>query len=110
MNNKELLGDQTNIEILRLLQKDPRMSISELARQIKMSNPAAERARCSIRGEWHHRRLPIGARPQRNWLCGDRLRQSTARRRANFLKSLSWRGKFLKLRNVTALRERIVSS
>ena len=42
MNHKDLIGDHKNLEILRLLQKDPRMSISELARQIGMSNPAAK--------------------------------------------------------------------
>ena len=42
MNCKDLLADETNIEILRLLQKDPRISISKLARQIRMSNPAAK--------------------------------------------------------------------
>src|SRR6266567_5213114 len=42
MNHKDLIGDHKTLEILRLLQKDPRMSISELARQIGMSNPAAK--------------------------------------------------------------------
>jgi len=42
MDHKDLIGDHKNLEILRLLQKDPRMSISELARQIGMSNPAAK--------------------------------------------------------------------
>jgi Lrp/AsnC family leucine-responsive transcriptional regulator len=42
MNYKSLLADQINIKILRLLQEDPRMSISQLARQIKMSNPATK--------------------------------------------------------------------
>ena len=42
MTNKGFLTDQTNIKILHLLQKNPRMSISELARLIKMSNPAAK--------------------------------------------------------------------
>jgi Lrp/AsnC family leucine-responsive transcriptional regulator len=42
MNCKDFLADQINIKILRLLQEDPRMSISQLARQIKMSNPAAK--------------------------------------------------------------------
>ena len=42
MNYKELSADRTNIEILRLLQKNPRMSIAELARKIGMSNPAAK--------------------------------------------------------------------
>src|SRR5258708_26289726 len=42
MNYKSLLVDKINIKILRLLQEDPRMSISQLARQIKMSNPATK--------------------------------------------------------------------
>jgi len=42
VNYEQLLTDQLNIKILRLLQEDPRMSISQLARQIKMSNPAAK--------------------------------------------------------------------
>src|SRR5437764_11670897 len=42
VNIKEILDERTNIEILRLLQKNPRMSIAELARKIGMSNPAAK--------------------------------------------------------------------
>lgn len=42
MNNKGLLGDRKNIELLRLLQKDPRASISDLARRVGMSNPAVK--------------------------------------------------------------------
>lgn len=42
MNYKELSADRTNIKILRLLQKNPRISIAELARKIGMSNPAAK--------------------------------------------------------------------
>jgi Lrp/AsnC family leucine-responsive transcriptional regulator len=42
MNSKELSGDPKNIEIVRLLQKNPRISIAELARKIGMSNPAAK--------------------------------------------------------------------
>jgi len=42
MNHKDLISDLKNLEILRLLQKDPRMPISALARQIGMSNPAAK--------------------------------------------------------------------
>ncbi len=42
MNLNDLMADNKNIAILRLLQKDPRISISELARQIGMSNPAAK--------------------------------------------------------------------
>lgn len=36
----ELLRDGRNIELLRLLSADPRMSVSELARRIAMSAPA----------------------------------------------------------------------
>src|SRR5919108_5769075 len=36
------MKDHKNIEILKLLQRNPRMSIAELARKIKMSNPAAK--------------------------------------------------------------------
>jgi Lrp/AsnC family leucine-responsive transcriptional regulator len=36
----ELLRDSRNVELLRLLSVDPRMSISELARRIEMSAPA----------------------------------------------------------------------
>src|SRR5438034_497854 len=42
MNNKVIASDSKNIEIVRLLQKNPRMSIAELARKIGMSNPAAK--------------------------------------------------------------------
>lgn len=42
MNIKEILRDNKNIEILKLLQRNPRMSIAELARKIRMSNPAAK--------------------------------------------------------------------
>ncbi len=42
MNNKVIAADSKNIEIVRLLQKNPRMSIAELARKIGMSNPAAK--------------------------------------------------------------------
>jgi len=42
MNYKHLISDPKNLEILRLLLKNPRMSISALARQIGMSNPAAK--------------------------------------------------------------------
>src|SRR5207249_6930133 len=42
VNIKEILEDHKNIEILKLLQKNPRMSIAELARKIGMSNPAAK--------------------------------------------------------------------
>jgi len=36
------MDDDKNLAILQLLQEDPRMPISELARQIGMSNPAAK--------------------------------------------------------------------
>jgi Lrp/AsnC family leucine-responsive transcriptional regulator len=36
----EPLRDETNLALLRLLREDPRMSVSELARQVKMSAPA----------------------------------------------------------------------
>ena len=36
----ELLRDETNVALLHLLRDDPRLSISELARQVKMSAPA----------------------------------------------------------------------
>ncbi len=42
MNNKVLLADHKNLELLRLLQKKPRAPISELARKIGMSNPAVK--------------------------------------------------------------------
>src|SRR5881227_1047250 len=42
VNIKDILRDNKNIEILKLLQRNPRMSIAELARKIKMSNPAAK--------------------------------------------------------------------
>lgn len=42
MNNRGLLQDQKNLELLRLLQKRPRAPFSELARQIGMSNPAVK--------------------------------------------------------------------
>jgi Lrp/AsnC family transcriptional regulator, leucine-responsive regulatory protein len=42
MNNRGLLQDQKNLELLRLLQKRPRVPISELARKIGMSNPAVK--------------------------------------------------------------------
>src|SRR5262249_60454392 len=42
MNNRGLLGDRKNIELLRLLQKNPRASISDLARRVGMSNPAVK--------------------------------------------------------------------
>src|SRR5258708_39763408 len=36
----EPLGDETNVGLLRLLRDDPRLSVSELARRVKMSAPA----------------------------------------------------------------------
>ena len=46
MNINDILKDKRNIAILKLLQRNPRMSIAELARKIRMSNPAArERVR-----------------------------------------------------------------
>jgi Lrp/AsnC family leucine-responsive transcriptional regulator len=36
----EPLRDETNIALLRLLREDPRLSVSELARRVKMSAPA----------------------------------------------------------------------
>jgi Lrp/AsnC family transcriptional regulator, leucine-responsive regulatory protein len=42
MNNKGLLADTKNVELLRLLQKRPRASIADLARKIGMSNPAVK--------------------------------------------------------------------
>jgi len=42
MNNRGLLGDPTNLELLRLLQNNPRTSISDLARRVRMSNPAVK--------------------------------------------------------------------
>jgi Lrp/AsnC family leucine-responsive transcriptional regulator len=37
-----LLGDDKNIDLLSLLQSDPRMSISELSRRVKLSAPAVK--------------------------------------------------------------------
>lgn len=42
MNNGGILADGKNLELLRLLQKNPRAPISELARRIGMSNPAVK--------------------------------------------------------------------
>jgi Lrp/AsnC family leucine-responsive transcriptional regulator len=36
----DALRDETNIALLRLLRDDPRLSVSELARRVKMSAPA----------------------------------------------------------------------
>ena len=42
MNNKGLLADDKNLTLLRLLEKNPRTPISQLARRIGMSNPAVK--------------------------------------------------------------------
>ena len=42
MKNGGLLNDSKNIELLRLLEKNPRAPISQLARRIGMSNPAVK--------------------------------------------------------------------
>src|SRR5262249_39204326 len=42
MNNKGLLADDKNLILLRLLEKNPRTAISQLARRIGMSNPAVK--------------------------------------------------------------------
>lgn len=42
MNNKGLLADDKNLILLRLLEKNPRAPISQLARRIGMSNPAVK--------------------------------------------------------------------
>src|SRR5215472_4544975 len=42
MNNKGLLADHKNLTLLRLLEKNPRTPISQLARRIGMSNPAVK--------------------------------------------------------------------
>jgi len=42
MNNKDLLSDHKNVSLLRLLEKNPRAPISQLARRIGMSNPAVK--------------------------------------------------------------------
>jgi Lrp/AsnC family leucine-responsive transcriptional regulator len=42
MNNKGLLVDDKNLTLLRLLEKNPRAPISQLARRIGMSNPAVK--------------------------------------------------------------------
>ncbi|HEV3044961.1 MAG TPA: Lrp/AsnC family transcriptional regulator [Roseiarcus sp.] len=40
LSRSELLRDQRNVELLRLLGDDPRMGLSELARRVGMSAPA----------------------------------------------------------------------
>lgn len=42
MNNKPILADQKNLDLLRLLENNPRAPISHLARKIGMSNPAVK--------------------------------------------------------------------
>lgn len=42
MNNKGLLADDKNLTLLRLLEKNPRVPISQLARRIGMSSPAVK--------------------------------------------------------------------
>jgi Lrp/AsnC family transcriptional regulator, leucine-responsive regulatory protein len=42
MNNKGLLADRTNLTLLRLLEKNPRAPISQLARRVGMSDPAVK--------------------------------------------------------------------
>jgi len=42
MKNKELIADNSNIRILQLLQNDPRIALSEVARQVGLSNPAVK--------------------------------------------------------------------
>lgn len=42
MNNKAILTDRINVTLLRLLEKNPRTPISQLARRIGMSNPAVK--------------------------------------------------------------------
>src|SRR4029450_2755128 len=63
MNIKEILKNHKNIEILKLLQRNPRMSIAELARKIRMSNPAAKERvrRLGRRGGIAGYRLALGS-------------------------------------------------
>jgi Lrp/AsnC family transcriptional regulator, leucine-responsive regulatory protein len=42
MANKALLADEKNLALLRLLERNPRTPISQLARRIGMSNPAVK--------------------------------------------------------------------
>jgi Lrp/AsnC family transcriptional regulator, leucine-responsive regulatory protein len=42
MNSKGLMADRKNVSLLRLLEKNPRTPISQLARRIGMSNPAVK--------------------------------------------------------------------
>ena len=42
MNSKALLADNKNVTLLRVLEKDPRAPVSQLARRIGMSSPAVK--------------------------------------------------------------------
>ncbi|HKW87501.1 MAG TPA: Lrp/AsnC family transcriptional regulator [Candidatus Acidoferrales bacterium] len=42
LNSKGLLADHKNVALLRLLEKNPRTPVSQLARSIEMSNPAVK--------------------------------------------------------------------
>jgi Lrp/AsnC family leucine-responsive transcriptional regulator len=42
VDTKNLLADRKNIQLLRLLQKKPRATVAELARQVGMSSPAVK--------------------------------------------------------------------
>lgn len=42
MKNKDILTDRKNLELLRLLQENPRAAVSDLARRIGMSSPAVK--------------------------------------------------------------------
>ena len=42
MKSHRILEDSKNLELLRILQKNPRAAVSELARRIGMSNPAVK--------------------------------------------------------------------
>ncbi|HXW61494.1 MAG TPA: Lrp/AsnC family transcriptional regulator [Candidatus Acidoferrales bacterium] len=42
MKNKDIVKDHKNLALLRLLEKNPRVPMSEIARRIGMSNPAVK--------------------------------------------------------------------
>ena len=42
MNSKALLADNKNVTLLRVLEKDPRAPVSQLARRIGMSSPSVK--------------------------------------------------------------------
>jgi Lrp/AsnC family leucine-responsive transcriptional regulator len=42
VDSKALLRDRKNVQLLRLLQKKPRATVAELARQVSMSSPAVK--------------------------------------------------------------------